>query len=278
MKQNTQSTNLLAVFEWEDLSTLAVMPELSIVIIAKNEVENLRRLLPELRTVSSDILVIDSGSTDGTADLVKNLKIGLVETAWLGYGPTKNFGNHEAKNDWILSLDADEIPDKRMISELIKITESKHELSADTIFLLKRNLFYCKRKLNFGGVGDEWRSRIFNRRHAFWDDKLVHEELNALGPSSYKKLPGNLRHYSFGSRLEHRTKMDRYAQFSAREMYQKNKKANFLKLYLNPTFQFLKNYIIKLGFLDGVAGLAFAYENARYVYLKYNYLKNLDKN
>ena len=128
------------------------MPELSIVIIAKNEVENLRRLLPELRTVSSDILVVDSGSTDGTADLVKNLMIGLVETAWLGYGSTKNLGNQKAKNDWILSLDSDEIPDKRMISELITITKSKHELSipAEKKFILLQTqikFWRCRRRV-----------------------------------------------------------------------------------------------------------------------------------
>ena len=249
------------------------MVAISIVILTKNEANNIARCLESVNRLSDDILVIDSGSDDATVEIAKSHGAYVHHVKWEGYAATKNKGNQYAKYDWILSLDADEEVDEMMFKEIQSILSKSIE--HNTVFKLQRKMVYCGKILRYGSVGNEFRLRLFNKLIGHWNDNLVHEDLQFSELVEVKTLNGYLFHHSYQSQLEHIERLKKYAQLSANQMSQLGKKANFIKLNLSPLFNFIKNYIFKLGFLDGSLGYQFAINEMRYVKQKYQFLKRL---
>ena len=238
---------------------------LSIVLISKNEAKNIASCLEACKSLSNDIWLIDSFSTDKTIEIAEEFKVNIRHQKWLGYGATKNLGNSFCKNDWILSLDADEFLQDKLIHEIDKIDFSTRQ--ENTVFYLKRKLIFLNKTLNFGSVANEYRPRIFNRKKMMWNDNSVHEELEFIDKSEKEikqKIDGFMLHNSFKNIEDYKEKMNHYALLSA-----ENKKASVLKLIFSPIISFIKNYIFRLGFLDGKAGFEFAYYSSYYAFKKY---------
>lgn len=249
------------------------MPPLSIVILAHNEAHNIARCVQSLVNLSDDILVIENGSMDDTAEIALQAGARVIKTEWKGYSETKNFGNREAKHDWILSLDADEVPNELLIQSIKNLFEV--QLEVNKVFAIQRKMVYCGMVLHHGSVGNEFRVRLFNRHFAKWNTNTVHEELHFLQPKQIEQLNGFLWHYSYRSVDEHRLRLAKYAQLSAKQMFESGKQANFTKMYCSAPFSFIKNYFLKGGFLDGIIGLQFALNEMWYVKLKYQLLQKM---
>lgn len=244
------------------------MTSVSVVIITKNEEKNIGKTLQALQGFSDDILVIDNGSTDNTCTIATQYSAKVVTTEWLGYGATKNWGNSLSKYDWILSLDADEVPTEQLLFSIQKKFEK--DINSNCVFSIKRNTIFCGKMLQYGGTQKEYRIRLFNKHKVSWDHKSVHEDLIFAGNVQYHILDGYIAHYTFDSIDTYEKKLDQYAQ-----LFAKNKKNSFIvnmKLLISPIFHFIKNYIIKLGFLDGKAGLLYAKANYNYTKKKYKYI------
>lgn len=249
--------------------------DISVVIITKNEAHIIEKTLQSLQGTFDDIIVVDSGSTDDTISICKKYHARIIETSWDGYGANKNKGIDIAKNDWILSLDADEVPDPELKKSMVQVPLINDEV----VFNIRFKNFFCAKLIRFGEWGFDSHVRIFNRKKVRWNDAAVHEKL--ILPNNYiiSVIEGYILHYTVQSRQEFVKKITTYARMNANKYAASGKKSNFIKQYVSPVFSFVRNYIFRLGFLDGMEGFIIAKYNAYYTFLKYKYLsemKNLD--
>ncbi len=248
--------------------------DISVVIITRNEAHIIANTLQSLEGCTNDIVVVDSGSTDGTVQICKHFKASVIITDWAGYGINKNKGIAAAKNDWILSLDADEAIDPVLKRSLIQLSSP----GDNEVFNIPFKNFYCNKWIRFGEWGSGLKLRLFNRRKVEWNDADVHEDLILPAGTKITILKGNILHYTVQNPEEYTSKMNDYALMNAKKYFKKGKRSNFFKQWLSPVFNFLQNYIFRLGFLDGKEGFIIAKTNARYTFLKYNYLKEMNRN
>lgn len=244
---------------------------ISAVIITKNEAANIKRCIESLQKIIDEIIIIDAFSTDETPAIAQELGATVFQKKWIGYGANKNIGNQLANNNWILSIDADEV----LSPELI-VSISTLSLQDNTVYQLNRLVNFGGQWVKHSGWHPDWKVRLFNRKAISWDNSsLVHEQL--LIPANYKvvALKGLLYHYSYIDDKDHWQRIEKYAHLAAQQMASTGKKATLIKLYLSPLARFLRTYILKKGFLDGYLGLKISWRNAYLVFRKYSLLKKI---
>jgi glycosyltransferase involved in cell wall biosynthesis len=246
------------------------MNNISVIIIAKNEAENIVDCIASARLISNDIIVADSGSVDNTPTFAEQAGARILKVAWKGYGQTRNEAAKMARNEWILALDADE-----RITQQFAASINNLELSNDSIvYGCKRENFLAAKKIRFGDWGYDKVYRLYNLHQAAWDLMLVHE--NIIGDTISKKvLPGSLLHYTMKDFNEYQRKTILYAQLSANKYLAQGKKASLVKRFIAPVFSFVKDYFFRMGFLDGKEGFVIASTTSKYIYLKYKFLNSL---
>lgn len=246
------------------------MPNLSAVIITKNEATNIARCIQSLRGLVTEIIIIDAFSTDDTVKIAKDIGATVVQKEWAGYSQNKNYGNQLAKNDWIISIDADEVITKELKARIQELT-----LEKNTVYSINRLNNYCGQWIKHCNWHPDWNIRIFNRKVAEWKGDFVHEKLIFSDTIKVVQLAGLLHHYSYQNSRDHWDRIERYAQLSAQQLFQDGKKATFIKLWLSPIARFLRTYFLKLGFLDGNAGWIISKRNGYLVYRKYQLLMEM---
>jgi glycosyltransferase involved in cell wall biosynthesis len=248
------------------------MVPVSIVIITKNEADIIASCIQKSRLITDDIVVIDNGSTDKTLDIAGTYGCRVYKKAWDGYGANKNKGIEAAKYNWILSIDADEVPDDELISSLHKLRFNNPAIVYD----IKFRSYFGKKPIRFGSWGRDHHIRLFNRNLVKWSETMVHETLILSQNIQVKKINGHIHHYSVKDINEYDSKGNYYAKLSAKKYFNAGKKVNAIKLYISPVFGFLKNYIIYLGFLDGREGWAIAKTTVKNTRRKYHYLSRME--
>ncbi len=246
------------------------MPQLSVVIITYNEEKNIERCLQSVKDVADDIVVVDSFSTDSTAEICKKFGVNFIQKKWEGYSLTKNFANEQAKYDWVLSIDADEA-----LSEELKksILEIKQQTAINTC-KFNRLTNYCGSWIKHGGWYPDTKIRLFDKKTTKWLGE-IHEELHFSQPVKIHHLKGDCLHYSYYTREQHYIQAEKFTTIAASDLFKQGKKSSFSQLYLNPIVKFVRDYFLKLGFMDGGAGFTVARISAYATYLKYKKLKNL---
>ncbi len=246
---------------------------ISVVIITKNEAHIIGKTLQSVQGLTDDIIVVDSGSVDETVSICRKMGANVIETAWVGFGATKNIGIQAARHDWIFSLDADEAIDATLEQSLLQL-----DLQNDNeVFSIRRKNFFCNKWIRFGEWASDWHIRVFNRQTTSWNNAAVHENLIFAGAVTTSKLAGSILHYTVQNKRDYIAKMDGYARMSATKYVEAGKKTSFFKQYFSPVFAFMQHYIFRLGFLDGKEGLTIARTTARYTFLKYRYLKEMNE-
>ena len=248
------------------------MIPVSIVIITKNEAGVISRCINSAKLISDDVVIVDSGSTDDTLDIAATCGCHIIERPWDGYGANKNKGIEMAKYDWILSLDADEVPDEGLIKSLHTLKLDKPE----TVYDIKFRSYFGNKPVHFGSWGRDHHIRLFNRKLVRWSETMVHETLVLNPDIQVKKInTGHIHHYSVKDLNEHESKSNYYAKLSAKKYFNSGKRVSSIKLYISPVFGFFKNYILYLGFLDGRAGWDIAKTSVKNTRLKYQLLSHL---
>ncbi len=248
------------------------MLPISVVIITKNQAIKLRTTIEAIKPLTNDIVVIDALSQDDTVAVARACGARVFERAWTGYSDQKNFGNRQAKNDWILSIDDDEVVSKELTENIKKVFFSMSNFDA---FDLPFRTVFCGKLIRFGGWNPESHIRLFDKRTINWNTDAVHEGLTIQPNHRVEKLSGYVYHHTVDTLEQFYAKTDRYSTLFAERSLQQGRKTSFLKIYLSPIFRFLREYIFRLGFLDGYYGLIIAKDNARYTYLKYKKLRAL---
>ncbi len=237
--------------------------KISATIITCNEERNIARAIESLRC-ADEIIVVDSGSTDRTVELARKLGVRVVESAWPGYANQKNFAADQAVHDWILSIDADESLSEALEAEIWKVKKSGPYFDAYTMPRLAR---YLGRWIRHSGWYPDRKVRLYHRGKARWEGEYVHESVVATGTVGH--LESNLLHFTCDSLSEHLRTMDRYTTLAAEQLIEAKYTVTWGKLIFQPPWTFFHAYFVKLGFLDGVEGLAIANMAALYNFLKY---------
>lgn len=248
------------------------MPKLSAVIITKNEATNIARCLESLKGVVDEILLIDAFSTDDTVKIAEASGAKIVRKKWEGYSQNKNYGNQMAKHDWILSIDADEV-----LSKELSISIQSLEFVENQIYSINRLNNYCGQWIRYCSWHPDWNNRLFHRKTAKWKGDFVHEKLDFTKEIRIVRLSGLLYHYSYQNSTDHWQRIEKYAELSAQQLFQKGKRATFIKLWIAPVVRFFRTYFFKLGFLDGRAGWTISIRTGYLVKKKYKLLKELEK-
>jgi len=244
---------------------------ISAVIITKNEGHIIGTTLKSLTAVVSDIIIVDSGSTDDTVSVCKQFGATVIQTTWDGYGLNKNKGINAAKNNWILNIDADETLDEEL-QQTIKQLQLPDD---NTVYECKFKNFFCGKWIRFGEWSGDKHIRLFNRKVIRWNSADVHESLTVNRGTKVVLLKGNILHYTTQHIDEYMNKTVTYARLNAIKYFSEGKRAGFFKLRVAPGLNFFQHYILRLGFLDGWEGYLIARTQAWYTFLKYSYLKEM---
>ena len=225
------------------------MPELSVAIITKDEIERIGPCIESVRAIAAEVVVVDSGSTDGTAALCRQLGAHVLELDWAGYGTQKNRAVRAAKHDWVLSLDADE----RVTPQLSQAIRAAMAAPRYRAYRLRRCTRFLGRYLRHGEGYPDWSLRLFDRRCARWSDDSVHEKVLFDGPIG--TLPGDLLHDTAESLEAYLAKQNRYTSLAAADAIARGARASTARMLLSPLLRFVKFYFLRRGLLDGVPGL-----------------------
>jgi glycosyltransferase involved in cell wall biosynthesis len=248
----------------------ALRASLSAVLITRNAATVLEPCLESL-AFADEIVVVDSTSSDGTADTAKRYGARVVQKEWLGFGRQKQFAVEQATNDWVLCLDADE----RVSPELAASIQAALAAPVSPVYRMPRRNRFLGRWLAHGEGYPDWSPRLFNRMNARWSDDLVHEKvLFAVTPGT---LQGDLLHDSSDDLAKYLDRQNRYTTLAARQAFECGRSAGIAHLLLSPVVRFFKFYVLRLGFLDGVPGLLHISIGCMNSYMKYAKLIELHK-
>lgn len=241
------------------------MDKISAVVITYNASATISNCIDALKTVSDEIIVIDSFSSDNTAEICKQKEIIFFQQRWLGYGPQKNFGISKASYNYILSLDADEIISDELATSIINEKNTGLTGLYSLLFLHYYYIDFSKH----GVSKPETKVRLFNKNNVRWNEREVHEALIIPKEEKIKQLRGYLLHYSYTSISHQIKKINNYTTLGAKELLKKGKKHFLLKMIFGPPINFIINYFIRLGFLDGIHGFVLASFAAHESFVKY---------
>ncbi|PYR44299.1 MAG: hypothetical protein DMF93_00745 [Acidobacteria bacterium] len=247
------------------------MPKLSVTIITKNEAADIEAALASVAW-ADEIVVVDSHSTDDTAEIARRHTDRVVVRDWPGYGAQKNYAASIAAYDWILSLDADE----RATPELA--TEIRARLNGaprEAAFRIPRVTWHLGRWIRTTDWYPDYQLRLYDRRAAEWTGALVHEAVGVRG--AVGQLRAELQHYAYRDIADHLETIDRYTTLAARQMHDAGRRAGIGGLIVHPPLAFLRNYVARGGCRDGAAGLIISSMNAYYVFLKFAKLWELQR-
>jgi len=240
---------------------------LSLAIITYNEEENIVRLLDSLTGIVDEIIIVDSFSTDKTKEICtqKYPQVKFFEKTFNGYGEQKNHALDLCSHEWVLFLDADEVPDAALKKSIQKIISS--ESTACNVYKAKFNNHLGIHLIRFGGWGNVYRERLFRKKYARYSDDKVHEFLITDQKGSI--MEGRLNHYTYKSIHHHVSKINKYSDMMAEKMFERGMKVKRFKIIVSPVFEFIKVFIFRLGFLDGFPGFYIAKTMSYYTFLKY---------
>jgi glycosyltransferase involved in cell wall biosynthesis len=239
------------------------VPKLTVTVITRNEADNIDACLAGVAW-ADEVLVIDSGSTDGTPDRARAAGARVIVRGWPGYAAQKNFAAETATHDWILSVDADERVTPGLAQEIQRLLASNPSASG---FRVPRVTWHLGRWIRTTDWYPDYQLRLYDRRRAQWGARRVHESVQAGGEVGY--TAGELQHFAYRDISHHHATMDRYTTLAAEEMRARGRRAGIVDLVLHPPAAFLRNYILRRGILDGVPGLIVSSMNAYYVFLKF---------
>lgn len=237
---------------------------LSACVITFNEADRIDRCLRAL-AFCSEIVVVDSHSTDGTRELATHCGARVIERDWPGYRSQKQFATDAAQYDWVLCVDADEIVTPELQAEIQALRASG--FSGVTGYSVPRLTDYFGGFLRHGNAWPDRKIRLYQRGAARWIGYEVHEKIAVDGAVGALSAP--LEHYAYRSLDDHLSRVDRYARLMAEEMHRAGRRCNLAAVIVHPLWRFVRGMLIKRGFLDGWRGWLFHFVEAGYVHRKY---------
>jgi glycosyltransferase involved in cell wall biosynthesis len=244
--------------------------QISVIIIAKNEAENLKRSLPKLHWCD-DIVLIDDCSSDQTAEIAASFGAKVFQRGFDGFGTQKQFAVSQTQHAWVLNLDADEVMEDALIQELLSLKVIKevsaYELPIQHVFLGK--VFKYGKESNYPHL------RLFDKTKGNFNDAVVHEKVITSGRTL--RLKGKILHYSYKNLEHYFQKLNRYTQAGALKLKEKGKTRSLILCIVSFPIYFVKHYFFYGNILNGKEGFIWSYLNAWYHTVKYLKLYELNQ-
>jgi glycosyltransferase involved in cell wall biosynthesis len=248
------------------------MRPLSVVIITYNEERNIGRCLASVRAVADEVVVLDSFSSDRTEAIVREHGARFVQHAFDGHIEQKNRAITHAAHPFVLSLDADEALDERLVNAIRKAKEG----TADG-YTMNRLTNYCGSWIRHGGWYPDVKLRLWDSRKGQWTGTNPHDRYELAEGARLEHLQGDLLHYSYYTLNDHLKQVNYFTDIMAKALHARGKRESMVKLLLSPVAKFFGDYVFRGGFLDGWHGFVIAMISAHATFLKYAKLKELHR-
>jgi glycosyltransferase involved in cell wall biosynthesis len=239
------------------------MTAISVTIITHNEEQNIARCLEALKGLPDEILVVDSFSADRTVEICESYGCRVIRREFKGFVDQKQFAVDQSRNNWILSLDADEIVTEDLKKEIEELFRKDPPCDG---YRLRFSLYYMGRILKHSGVGFEHKLRLFDRRKGAFEPTYVHEVIRVNGPVG--RLKGISVHYSYNDLQHHLEKSNRYTTLAAQHYHQQGRRFYKSWAVLKFPITFFLYYFVKGGILDGFPGFMWSFLAAFYTTIK----------
>lgn len=239
--------------------------KISSVVITYNSEATLDLVLSSLKPISAEIVLLDSGSTDGTLRIAGNHNCRIYYRAFTGYGEQKVYAVSLASNDWILSVDADEVLSSEIQKEIFE--HFNQETVEYNGFYLPIALVFLKKVFRYGAESQTLRLRIFNKKSGNFNNDSLHEKVELKGKTI--ELKNKILHYSYFNIEHYFNKFNKYSSFAANKIILKNHPLLITKIILIGPWKFFQGYFIKLNFLNGFPGFIWSLFSAYYSVVKY---------
>lgn len=249
------------------------MELLSVVIITYNEEKNIGRCIDSVKNLADEIVVLDSFSTDRTVQIAETKGAFVYRQKFAGYGAQKNKVLEFAKNNYVLSLDADEALDDTLKASILKAKGG----FAFSAYKMSRCAYYNGKFIKHGTWYPETKIRLFDKRVLKWEGLDIHEKIILPLTMAVYPLKGDILHYICENNEDHVKRSNNFSSLAAQSLYKAGKKTNWLKILASPIWFFLNDYILRAGFLNGHQGWMIAKNQTRYHFLKYAKLYKLQK-
>ncbi len=241
------------------------MPKLSVVIITLNEERNIGRCIESALPVADEILVVDSFSTDRTEEIVRSYGARFIQHEFVDYMDQHEFADRNATHDHILTLDADEELSGQLVSSIQTV---KKYWKCDAYFL-NRMTNYCGKWIKHSGWYPDKKLRLYDRNKGKWVGRKVHERFTLIEGATTGHLKGDLLHYSFYTIEDHILQANKFSTLSAQALAEQGKRIPKYFLIMKPAMKFFRNYVLKLGFMDGIYGFIICRITAMETFQKY---------
>lgn len=240
------------------------MQKLSVVIITFNEEKNIERCLQSVQEIADEIIVLDSNSQDNTVSICERYNAKVYQQEWLGYSDQKNLANQKSSFNYVFSIDADEALSLELKSSILEVKKN----GFTDAYNFNRLNNYCGKWIKHTSWYPDTKLRIWDKTKGIWKGD-IHEEINLNTEVKQVHLNGDLLHYSYYSIQEHIAQVNKFSEISAEAKFAKGKRAGVAVIVFSPLFKFFKEYILKMGMLDGLYGFAISVISAHESFLKY---------
>jgi glycosyltransferase involved in cell wall biosynthesis len=248
------------------------VPKVSVTIITLNESDHIEAAI-DSASWADEILVVDAGSRDDTVAIARRKGVRVETRAWTGYVDQKNYAQSLASHDWIFSLDADERIPPALAAEVRTLLATEPSQRGYRVPRVTHHLGRWVRTTDFY---PDYQMRVYDRRAARWTGRYVHESVTIDGPPG--RLINELHHYSYRDLHDQLNRLNHYSTLAARQLYEQGRRTGPLELLLHPPAAFLRNYVLRRGFMDGTVGLTISLINSYGVFLKFAKLWELQRN
>ena len=237
-------------------------------IITLNEEANIKAACESVAW-ADEVVVVDSESIDSTASIARACGARLITNRWPGFAAQKQFAVERAQNDWIFSLDADE----RVSEELKRAIEDLRKQNDSTVadgYRIARSTNYQGRWIRGGGWYPDRQLRLFRKGAGHWKKRHIHESVEMRAGARVEQLPGDILHYTVHNAAHHHRMIgERYAPLAALQMFEEGKRTSAMKIATAGPLAFVRSFVLKTGFRDGLAGISIASFAAHHAFLKH---------
>ncbi|HEX8141904.1 MAG TPA: glycosyltransferase family 2 protein [Pyrinomonadaceae bacterium] len=247
-------------------------------IITFNEAENIRAACESV-SWANEILVVDSESTDGTREIAEGCGARVINHPWPGFAAQKQFAAEQAASEWIFSLDADERVSDELRAAIEDLLYTSEARLADG-YRIARRTFYMGRWIRGGGWYPDHQLRLYRRSRGQWKGAYIHESVKMESGSRIETLKGDLLHYTIsgGAAEHHRMIGERYAPLAARQMFEEGRRTTRARIAAAGPAAFVRSFLLKGGFRDGLSGFSIAAFAAHHAFLKHLLLWEMQNN
>ena len=247
------------------------MVPVSVYVLTYNNGRTIEQCLKSLGW-ADELIVVDSFSDDGSFELAKTFTDKVYRKEWAGHREQYQYASNLTKNEWIMFVDADEVVPPELVDEIQEELERNHgEWDG---YICHRRTFYLGRWIEYGGWYPDYEIRLYRRDKGEWVGDL-HAKVAVDG--KVKHLNHQYHHYTYRDISDQIQTINRYSRTAAEDMMRSGTKFRMFKLLLRPPFRFLKEYLFKAGFRDGLPGLIIAVSTMFYVFIKYAKLWELGR-